>query len=77
MNSGGRKGNVLMVTFDTTAASPAWQPHGDADYAAIGVATVFAVAAALLTANVIWKASWPPYTAAMPQMIVYGAVGVS
>ena len=66
-----------MATFNTTAASPPWQPRGEADYAAIGVATVASVAVALLMSHVAWKASWPPYTAAMPQLTVYGAAGVS
>lgn len=66
-----------MVTFNTTTATRMWQPHGNADYAAIGVATTVDVAAALLIVNIVWNANWPPYTAAMPQLVVCGAVGVS
>lgn len=69
-----------MPTFLTTAgpgAGPAWQPLGTEDYGAIGFTTVVDVAAALLVVHVVSNAGWPPYTAAIPQIIVFSSLAVS
>lgn len=68
-----------MASFETTAgpgAASAWQPLGSIDYCAIGLATVVDVAVALLLAHVLWNGEWPPYSAAIPQVVVYASLAV-
>lgn len=68
-----------MTSFETTAgpgAALTWQPVGVTDYGAIGVTTIVDVSVALLLAHVIWNGDWPPYTAAIPQVVVYASLAV-
>lgn len=66
-----------MPTYHTKEAGPTWQPLETSDLGAIGFTTVVDVAAALLLVHVVSNAGWPPYTAAIPQIIVYSSLAVS
>lgn len=69
-----------MTMFQTTpgaGAGPVWQPLGALDYGAIGFSTVVDVAAAVLMVHVVSNAGWPPYTAAIPLIIMFSSLAVS
>ncbi|CAM9180196.1 unnamed protein product [Scytosiphon promiscuus] len=66
-----------MASFETTAGPGAgltWQPLGVTDYGAIGLTTVIDVAVTLLLTHVVWNGGWPPYTAAIPQVVIYASL---
>lgn len=69
--------SISQTTSAIEDAGPTWRQLGETDFGAIGFATGIDVAAALLLGHIMWKASWPPYAAVMPQIVVFSSLAVS